>query len=611
MYQEIFDKKEVYLDDKDIIAVFTVRDEIDRLPYFIEYYKKMGVKKFFAVDNDSQDGTTEFLRKHKDVVYFHTSNSYVSSKAGRYWTTELCDFYGQNRWCLTLDVDELLIFPGCENVDLIGLCEFMDSHNFEGLFTIFLDMYSDKKLSETPYAPGTSFIETCRYFDAGDAYNLKAPMYFPPVQIFGGPRQRIFWDQGNKGNGPSMRKIPLVKWQKDFRYYHSTHSISSIRLADFTGALLHFKFFASFKNLAIKEVKRGDRMQMADYQKYLKLVQENDLYFMNENSVYYHDSLTLVENGVIASTKKLINFIGNKLHNKFNREKKDLFRELAFAAKNKAEQEAILPLKSLPAVWSIVDRSLREIKEIKDNSLPHVDQGELKKYLKFSIAGDLLYCNEKYIGGWVTNPLNSNEKLTVVIFNNKEYLTQTIANQPINNQFNLDRPAGNIGFKIATPPELLNKSTNNIEIKIIPGGIPLVAAPMSFNGHQDIVESSFDGVCEKIAHGLVRGWVWNTANEQETLAISVYIDEEFVFDVVADRNREDLLRLGWGTGQYGYSFKLPQTIETDNKLHTLEIRIKNTGFHLRKTPVSIMNNNRTDEVSAADLNLRKYNTINV
>ena len=46
----------------DILLYCTQRNEKIRLPYFLDYYRKMGVGHFFFVDNDSDDGSLDYLR---------------------------------------------------------------------------------------------------------------------------------------------------------------------------------------------------------------------------------------------------------------------------------------------------------------------------------------------------------------------------------------------------------------------------------------------------------------------------------------------------------------------------------------------------------------------
>ncbi|WP_201722368.1 glycosyltransferase family 2 protein, partial [Sulfitobacter sp. HI0040] len=45
----------------DILVFCTQRNERVRLPYFLDYYRRMGVAHFFFVDNDSDDGSLDYL----------------------------------------------------------------------------------------------------------------------------------------------------------------------------------------------------------------------------------------------------------------------------------------------------------------------------------------------------------------------------------------------------------------------------------------------------------------------------------------------------------------------------------------------------------------------
>ena len=42
----------------DILVFSTLRNERRRLPFFLKYYRDLGVKHFIIVDNNSNDGTT-------------------------------------------------------------------------------------------------------------------------------------------------------------------------------------------------------------------------------------------------------------------------------------------------------------------------------------------------------------------------------------------------------------------------------------------------------------------------------------------------------------------------------------------------------------------------
>ncbi|MEM9776934.1 MAG: glycosyltransferase family 2 protein, partial [Chloroflexota bacterium] len=55
------DRNQIDLAQRDIICCLVVRNEGLRIPYFLTYYRQLGIKHFFVVDNGSDDGSVEYL----------------------------------------------------------------------------------------------------------------------------------------------------------------------------------------------------------------------------------------------------------------------------------------------------------------------------------------------------------------------------------------------------------------------------------------------------------------------------------------------------------------------------------------------------------------------
>ena len=82
--RQVTDNRHVIAPDT-ILGFVTLRNEIMRLPYYLEHYRKLGVGHFFVVDNASDDGSAKFLSRQKDVSVWQTEASYRGSRFGVDW----------------------------------------------------------------------------------------------------------------------------------------------------------------------------------------------------------------------------------------------------------------------------------------------------------------------------------------------------------------------------------------------------------------------------------------------------------------------------------------------------------------------------------------------
>ena len=296
------------LDAGEILAFACIRDEALRLPWFLEYHRRAGVNHFFIVDNGSRDGSTDVLLAQTDVSVFYTEDSYADSECGLFWVNDLLDRYADGHWSLTLDADELLVYPACELVALRPLAIYLESVGADALITMLLDMYSDRSVKDTSYAAGRPFLETCQFFDA-DSYSGQ-PSDLVPVR--GGPRERAFWKNHDWGYpAPFLRKVPLVRWKRGRIYEASTHRISGTTPAEITGLLLHFKFFGDFPARARLEAERNEHFAGArQYVTYSEVLSQNpELTLFHDNSVRYLDSIQLVRLGMMELPETYRGFV--------------------------------------------------------------------------------------------------------------------------------------------------------------------------------------------------------------------------------------------------------------------------------------------------------------
>lgn len=289
----------------DILLFSTVRNERQRLPYFLTHHRALGVDQFLIVDNGSDDGTVEYLLDQPDVSLWQTKHSYKDSRFGVDWLNWLQTRYGTGHWCLVLDADELLIYPHHDTKDLNELTAWLDDKGQKRLRTVMLELYPKGPPSQQRHRPGQHPAEVLQWFDAEGFVPLDQPGLRNEV-LTGGPRLRMFF-QDSPRKAPTLSKMPLIKWHWRYAYVSSTHSLLPRDLnhppgapeAAVTGVLLHSKFLPDIVDRSVDEKQRAQHFaysdQYGDY--YDSLIENPD--FWHEKAHKYQDWQQLVHLGLM------------------------------------------------------------------------------------------------------------------------------------------------------------------------------------------------------------------------------------------------------------------------------------------------------------------------
>ena len=246
-----------------ILLFATIRNEAERLPWFLKHYRALGVDHFLIVDNDSTDASRDLLVGQPDVSLWLTARSYRAARYGMDWLNGLLMRYGHGHWCVTVDADELLVYPEHETRPLPALTEWLAAEGAAAMGCLMLELFPKGPLSATRHAPGQDPTGVLPFYDSAN-YTIRRRDDLGALWVQGGPRPRAFLADRPQ-RGPTLTKVPLVRWHWRYAYWNSTHFLLPRRLnavfaedggQRIAGALLHTKFLPTVAAKSAEEKRR-------------------------------------------------------------------------------------------------------------------------------------------------------------------------------------------------------------------------------------------------------------------------------------------------------------------------------------------------------------------
>lgn len=287
------------------ILVSVVRNEAVRLPWFLDWYRRLGVVHFLVVDNGSEDGTGELLAAQPDVSVWRTGASYKVARYGVDWVNALLARHGAGRWVLVADPDEILVYPYCDTRRLPALIRWLEANGRDSFGTLLLDLYGDRPVAETPYAAGEDPVAAAPWFDANN-YFVERHGRYHNLWIQGGPRMCAYFADRPEA-APALNKVPLVRWRPGQVFRTSTHTLLPRRLntvyareggAWTSGVLLHTKFLDVLTDKVREEMLRREHYD--DSSEYRAYAARGDIGLWTPESVRYEGWEQLCELGLMA-----------------------------------------------------------------------------------------------------------------------------------------------------------------------------------------------------------------------------------------------------------------------------------------------------------------------
>ena len=306
-------------DNKREIRLFAImRNESLRLPYFFEYYKNLGVDRFFIIDNNSTDDSALIAYNEANVHIYSTKDNF---KNFWFWMEYLLKEFGSDQWCLVVDIDELFSYPYSEKLNLWELIHFLEQEKSTSVLSLLLDMYSDRSIRSIQYSKGENPLLKIPFFDNSyETRNFRfidknSYSFFYSKSFTGGMRKRVF---GNISTPHVLSKISLFKNDQNNYLTDGMHAINNSKISTLQGVVFHTKFLFDFIDEVNEEIKREQHFGNAFYYKHYekKIAKQVDLNLYCKSSVRYLNTSQLLDLGIMFTNPDFDKYAESKSRKK-------------------------------------------------------------------------------------------------------------------------------------------------------------------------------------------------------------------------------------------------------------------------------------------------------
>ena len=201
--EKISDRKQKYTDEGSPVLICALKNDIGKIRYFMEHYRKRGINNFVFLDNMSTDGTFEYLLEQEDTTVYRCEHGFTADRKIA-WVNRLIAEYGDNQWYLMADSDEFFTYLGDDKFQFKDVVHKSEEKGFKRLGLVYLDMYPKGNLFDSESRG--NFVEEYCYFDK-DTYTISESAR--GIRIVGGPRKRVF------GTDMKISGYRMVYFEKD------------------------------------------------------------------------------------------------------------------------------------------------------------------------------------------------------------------------------------------------------------------------------------------------------------------------------------------------------------------------------------------------------------
>ncbi|MBA4115027.1 MAG: glycosyltransferase family 2 protein [Rubrobacter sp.] len=302
----------------ELVVVCLVRDGRPYVKSFVEHYFSLGVKHIVFLDNGSTDGTVEAARSYENVTILQTELPFKEYKKTlkRYLVTR----FGQGRWILYVDMDELFDYPYSNVVGLDSFLRYLTEKSYTAVVAQMLDMFPEEPLEgRAGNSKDEPLKELHRFYDISRV-RIKQRMKkkgrsrnnvveSEEIAVYkGGIREIVF------NIDASLTKHPLMFLDDRLKPMEGpapSHWVNNAKVADLMCVLFHYKFLDGYFHERIARFKREKHLYGPErYKNYLEILDRDaSLQVKQKTSKELKGVNDLLEDGFLIVSEDYLSWV--------------------------------------------------------------------------------------------------------------------------------------------------------------------------------------------------------------------------------------------------------------------------------------------------------------
>jgi hypothetical protein len=202
-----------------VVAVVPYYGDEHLLPWFLGYYRRLGIGFFVFLDESPAGDLATRLAETADCAVWRADPG-TAPVDTLHALNYLRHLYAERKWCLSVEPFDILVFAHSETRHIRDLIDFVETEHRMAVAAIVVDTYAAGAARELARREASAPHELLPFFD-WLGYQTAAETAQGVMPVVGGVQRRALHAETPE-EAPPLNRVPLVRLRPEYYYIEST-----------------------------------------------------------------------------------------------------------------------------------------------------------------------------------------------------------------------------------------------------------------------------------------------------------------------------------------------------------------------------------------------------